>query len=260
MKSPRTRPVVFLLLFGGFFASLQLPAQSQSADADRGRAILETIDRLNNFDDRDFSAVYTIVSEKPGEETEVSQARLFRRDRNDQFVILILQPQVQRGQGYLQIDDTVWFYDPESRKFERSSLRENIQNSDAQNNDLNRSSYADDYAVASIAEGQLGAFPVYILELHAQRPDVSYDRLKLWVRRDLSLPLKEEAYSVNGRLLRTTLLPRYVSFGDRYLPTQILIVDEVNTGQRTQLTVTEPSDQAIPDMVFSRQYLERVGN
>ncbi|NCN05425.1 MAG: outer membrane lipoprotein-sorting protein [Spirochaetales bacterium] len=246
--------LVFLLGFGVIF-----PLVSQTS-TDRGQAILTEVDRLSNFEDRDFSAVYTIVSDRPGEDQSVTQARLFRRDRNDQFVILILQPQVQRGQGYLQIDDTVWFYDPESRRFERSSLRDDIQNSDAQNNDLNRSSYTDDYTVESMTEGQLGAFPVYLMDLAANRSDVSYDRVKLWVRKDINLVLKEENYSVNGRLLRTILLPRYVAFGDRYLPTQVLIVDEVNTGQRTQLTVANPSIDAIPDVVFTRQYLERVSN
>jgi hypothetical protein len=102
------------------------------ADAPDFARMLEEIDALTSFGDGDFSAVYTIIAERPGEEREVTQARLFRRDRSNQFLILILQPEVQRGQGYLQIDDNVWFYDPDSRRFERTTIRENIQGSDAQ--------------------------------------------------------------------------------------------------------------------------------
>lgn len=251
----RNYAIVFIYIF--LISTLSVWGQTV---AQRGEEILRRVDLQSNFEDRDFSAVYTIVAERPGEEQSVTQARLFRRDRNNQFVILILQPQVQRGQGYLQIDDTIWFYDPESRRFERSSLRDNIQNSDAQNNDLTQSSYNEDYRVLSITDGRLGAFDVYVMELEAKRPDVAYDRIKLWVRKDVNLVLKEENYSVNGRLLRTILLPRYVNFGDRFLPTQVLIVDEVNVGQRTQLTVANPSVDPIPDVVFTRQYLERVSN
>mgnify|MGYP006300551311 CR=1 FL=1 len=100
--------------------------------------MLEEIDELSTFGDRDFSCIYTMVSEKPGEDVSLTQVRLFRRDSQDQFLFLILKPEAQRGQGYLQIDEVVWFYDPESRKFEKSTLKETIQDSDTQNSDLDQ--------------------------------------------------------------------------------------------------------------------------
>jgi len=41
---------------------------------------------------------------KPDEETEVKQAKMFRRDSEDKFVILILKLEIQRREGYLQVD------------------------------------------------------------------------------------------------------------------------------------------------------------
>jgi outer membrane lipoprotein-sorting protein len=230
---------------------------AQTPDFD---TILAEIDEIANFGDGDFSAVYTIISERPDEEREVTQARLFRRDVNDQFLILILQPEVQRGQGYLQVDDNVWFYDPESRKFERTTIRDNIQGSDAQNADLDRSSFSEDYDVVAWEEGRLGSFDVWILDLEATSTDVAYDRVRLWVRRDQTIVLKQEDYSVNGRLMRTSLFPRYERVGNRLLPKQVLIVDELNDGERTQLTMSEATTAPIPDSVFSKAYLERVSN
>lgn len=222
--------------------------------------ILYEIDNLGNFDGRDFSCVYTIVSEKPGEEKSVTQARLFRRDANDQFVLLILQPQIQKGQGYLMVDENVWFYDPESRKFEKSTLRENVQDSDAQNSDFNRNSLQEDYIVEDWTEGLLGKFPVYILDLKAKTTDVPYDRIKIWVRQDINIVLKEEDYSVSNRLMRTTIYPKYQIVDDKYLPLSALIVDELNKGERTQYTIKDPTTSAIPDYVFTKTYLERVNN
>jgi outer membrane lipoprotein-sorting protein len=222
--------------------------------------ILREIDELSNFAESDFSAVYTIISERPGEEREVTQARLFRRDLNDQFLILILQPEVQRGQGYLQVDENVWFYDPESRKFERTTIRENIQNSDAQNADLDQSSFSTDYTVQSWQEGTLGSFEVFIVDLEARSSDVAYDQVRLWIRQDQTIVLKEEDFSVNGRLMRTVLFPRYERVGTKIIPKQVLIIDELNDGERTQLTMTDATTQTIPDSVFSKAYLERVNN
>jgi len=240
--------------------TLALLAMSLTAQTPDFDAMLEELDQLTTFGDGDFSAVYTIISEVPGEEREVTQARLFRRDANDQFLILILQPEVQRGQGYLQVDDNVWFYDPESRKFERTTIRENIQGSDAQNADLDQNSFSEDYDVVSWEEGRLGNFDVWILDLEATSSDVAYETVKLWVRRDVSIILKQEDYSVSGRLMRTSLYPRYERVGDKLLPKQVLIVDALNEGERTQLTMSEATTQSIPDSVFSKAYLERVNN
>jgi len=235
------------------------PAWVAAQDPDFDAILLE-IDELANFSDSDFSAVYTIISERPGEEREVTQARLFRRDLNDQFLILILQPEVQRGQGYLQVDENVWFYDPESRKFERTTIRENIQNSDAQNADLDQSSFSTDYTVQSWQEGSLGNFAVYVVDLEARSSDVAYDQVRLWIRQDQTIVLKEEDFSVNGRLMRTVFYPRYERVGDKIIPKQVLIIDELNDGERTQLTMTDATIQTIPDSVFSKAYLERVSN
>ena len=79
--------VVILILFG------LVAASGADGEPDFSR-ILAEIDELANFTNTDFSAVYTIISERPGEEREVTQARLFRRDENDQFLILINRHQI----------------------------------------------------------------------------------------------------------------------------------------------------------------------
>ena len=234
-------------------------AAALSAEPDF-KQMLEDIDKLGSFDDTDFSCVYTFVSEKPGEETEVTQARMFRRDSREQFVMLILKPDYQKGQGYLKVDDNVWFYDPESRKFTHSSMKENVQNSEAKNSDMDGLSLSEDYEVGSWEEGKLGNFDVYILNLVALNDEVSYPRIKLWVRPDRNIVLKEEDYSLSDRLMRTSYFPKYVQVGSKFVPAQILIVDNLQEGEKTQLTMKNPSTAALPDSVFSKAYIERVNN
>lgn len=246
------RAVLFLILAAGFTAAV-------FAEPDF-KTMLKEIDQLGSFNDTDFSCVYTFVSEKPGEETEVTQARMFRRDASEQFVMLILKPEYQKGQGYLKVDDNVWFYDPESRKFTHSSLKENVQNSEAKNSDLDSLSLAEDYEVESWEEGMLGNFSTYILNLKALNDEVTYPRMKIWVRTDSTIVLKEEDYSLSNRLMRTTYFPKYVKVGEKYVPSQILIVDNLQEGEKTQLTMKNPSTADLPDSVFSKAYIERVNN
>lgn len=221
-------------------------------------AILGDIDRQANFDDVDFSAQYTIVSTKPGEEDEVVVARIFRRDREDKMVILISQPRTQRGQGYLQLGDNLWFYDPESREFAFSSFKDAFGDSDAQNADFTESSLRDDYRVTDSSEGKLGRFDVWIATLDAVNNTVTVPRRKMWIRKDNNLILKMEDYSLSQRLLRTSLFPAYQSVSGRFVPTRFVIEDELRTGEKTQISIEDISLRAVPDDVFRREYLERV--
>ena len=222
------------------------------------REVLRAIDRSRSFDTTDFSATFTVVSQKPDEETSVFKAQMFRRDAEDKFVMVFLEPDVQRGQGYLQVDDNLWFYDPESRKFSHSSLRENLQDSEARNSDLNEPSLAQDYDVESAEAGRLGRYDVHILDLTARHNEVSFPRLKMWVRQDNNLMLKVQSFSLSGRLVRSEYFPKYVRVEGRFLASQMLFVDELNEGERTQVTMANTSLARVPDSVFSKSYLERV--
>ena len=231
---------------------------AQTLSVPEANKILAELDDLGNFPGKDYSALFTIVSEKPGEKQSVTQVRIFRRDAKKQFTILIMLPEVNKGQGYLREDDNVWFYDPTSRKFSHSSVKENLQNSEAKNSDFTANSMAEDYAIQKVTEGMVGKYPVWILDLKAKTNEVSYDRLLLYIRKDKTMTLKEEAYSVNGRLMRTTLYPKYITLEGKLLPSQILIVDEINRGEKSQITMAEQSVEKLPDKVFTKTFLEQV--
>ena len=243
--------VMALLLVFPAFASLS----AQVADF---TAVLKTIDRRSNFSDKDFTAKLRIVSDDPEKVTETRVARTFRRDRMDSFVILFMEPADQLGQGYLRIDDNLWFYDPTSRKFTHSSMKENMQGTDAKNSDFRQSTLSADYRVASSAEGKLGAYDVWILDLEGRTNEVTYPYKKIYVTKKDSLLLKSEDYSLSKRLLRTSYYPSYVKIGDTYIADSLLFVDALVQGKKTKITLTEVSIEALPDSVFTKAYIERV--
>jgi len=260
MKNNRTwrRGFGALLLIAAVAFAIPASVSAQTLTQAGAEKILMELDELGNFPGKDYTSLFTIVSEKPGEKQSVSQVRGFRRDTKKQFTILVMLPEVNKGQGYLREDDNVWFYDPTSRKFSHSSIKENLQNTEAKNSDFTVSSLLDDYTIQKISEGSIGKYPVWILDLKARTNEVSYERVLLYVRKDKTMTLKREDYSVNGRLMRTTLYPKYVSLEDKLLPSQILIVDEINKGERSQITMAEQSVEKLPDKVFSKAFLEQV--
>jgi len=225
---------------------------------DEAQAILTDLDDARNFEENDFAAVMRITSEDPEDGVERRVVQQFRRDGEDKFLMLIQEPTVQLGQGYLRIEDGLWFYDPESRQFTFTSLEEQFSGTDARNSDFGASSYANDYRVTAVTEGTLGRYEVYVLDLEATNNEVTYPTERMWVTRDLYLPLKIESYSDAGRLLRTSLFPSYARTGENYIATRMIFVDELIQGRRTQIEIGDISLADIPDTVFTKTYVERV--
>jgi outer membrane lipoprotein-sorting protein len=236
-----------------------LPSAGLFAAQPDFESIVRELDKIDDFSGMDFSGVFTIVSEKPGEKQSVTQIRMFRRDSKKQFLILIQLPEASKGQGYLKEDDNVWMYDPTSRKFTHSSVKENLQDSEAKNSDFTRESILDDYAIEKGEAGMLGKYPVWIITLKDKTGEAAYDRVKLTVRQDKTLILKEEDYTASGQHRRTIVYPKYAEVAPgKFFPSQMLISDEINKGEKSQVTMSELSTAKLPDKVFTKAFLEQV--
>jgi outer membrane lipoprotein-sorting protein len=229
------------------------------------KGMLKTVDSLVSFMDTDFSAEYKIEQFKPGEGTSVQNAVIFRRDKDEKYLILILDPPSEKGKGYLKIGSSMWLYDPSSRRFDFTSSKERFQNSNARNSDFTRSTYSSDYDIVSERQEQLGKFACWVLELKANNDEVSFPRCKIWVSED-NLVRKTEDYSLSGQLMRTRAVPSYQKVGERYVPVMLLIVDNLRgktidgkfQNETTKISITKPSLNKLPDSIYTQAYLEKV--
>jgi len=227
--------------------------------------LLERVDALASFMDTDFSAEYTIVQERPGQGLSTTVAGVFRRDASETYVIVIMQPLINRGQGYLRERNTLWIYDPVSRRFNVTGSADRFQNTNARNSDFTRSTLAQDYRIVAGWDEVLGRFSTRVLTLVAVTDEVTYPRMKIWIDEE-GLLRKTEDSSLSGQLLRTTAIPDYHRIGNRFVPRQILFVDALRgahiggsfVNERTQITIARPSFSPIADSVFSKTFLENV--
>ncbi len=256
MRTP-PRLLGVLALLGSVLAPLSAQSRGPSE-------ILKSIDAQVSFLDQDFAAEYTIIQEKPGQGSSVTKAAVFRRDRENKFLILILEPSADKGKGYLKIGDTLWIYDPVSRRFNVSSARNRFQNSNARNSDFTSSTLAKDYRINGESAEKLGVYDTKVYELEAVHNEVSFPFMKIWVDQD-NLVRKFEDYSLSRQLLRTVAIPTYQRIGERFIPARIVIVDALQgrlvdgtfRNERTSITVAKPTLKALPDLIFTQAYLER---
>ncbi len=225
-----------------------------------GGELLARIDTNTNFKGTDLSALMTLISEDPTDGIEKSKVLQFRSDDDDKFLLLIQEPATKQGQGYLMIDDNLWFYDPQSRKFSHTSMKEQFNSSDANNSDFNQSSLTDDYTVVALSEEKLGKFDVYRVELKAKNNEVTYPKQVLYVTQNSILVLKSEDYSASDRLLRTSYYPSYTQAGSSFIPNKMIFIDNLVEGKKTTITLSDISVKEIPDSIFTKSYVERVNN
>jgi outer membrane lipoprotein-sorting protein len=250
-------------IFAAIFLCAGLAAAAAAAETDRNR--LEKADSLASYMNTDFSAEYRIVQERPGQSPTSTNTAIFRRDSDEMYVIVVLEPSVSKGQGYLKQGKTLWLYDPGSRKFNSTSSQARFQNTNARNSDFTRSTLAEDYRITSGEDAQLGKFSCRLLTLEAVTDEVTYPRMKIWISSD-GLVRKTEDYSLSGQLLRTSAIPDYHRIGDRFVPKNIVFVDELRGAlingkfvkERTVISISKPSFTKVADSVFSKTFLETV--
>ncbi|HET7838700.1 MAG TPA: outer membrane lipoprotein-sorting protein [Rectinemataceae bacterium] len=243
------------------------PAAVRAAGDTDYTQLLRKADALVTFPDTDFSAEYTFVQEKPGQGKSTKQAMVFRRDKENTYLIVMVMPVEDKGKGYLKSDDNLWFYDPVSRRFTFTSAKERFQNMNARNSDFTRSNLAGDYKVTGAHRESLGKYECWVLDLLATSDEIPSPKMRIWISDD-GLARKTEDYSLSGQKLRTTAFPQYQVVGNRYVPQTVVILDELRGAmingvfvkERTTYTITRPSMQSLPDATFSKAWLEKLSD
>lgn len=256
----------FLLTLGTMNGGAPIIAATTISPVE-GRRILQRVDQLVTFGTDDFSAEYTMTEERPGQGRSVTRFTLFRRDRADTYTILIMEPAADRGKGYLRVGDTLSLYDPADRRFTVTTARDRFQGSNARNADFTRSNLAEEFRIVGHRQEQLGSHFTDVYDLEAIVDYVAFPRRQIWIDQE-DLVRKVEDYSLSGQHLRTTAIPTYRRLGDRFVPVRIVIQDELRgrridgvfRNERTLIQVDRPSLNPVPDMVFSRAFLERVSD
>ncbi len=240
-----------LLITGAVFAQVSKDV------ADKCFKILESTDD-NLAYHGDYSATISLVIEKPGKPKENLQYKIFERTDKDLMTIVQLFPEADKGNGYLRDGDNIWSYDPISRKFSHTSLKEALGDSDIKLDDVeqNDARWRENYNIAGYEEGTLGKYPVDIITVTAKTNEPSYVKSKFYIRKDIPLVLKEEDFSGSDRLMRTILIPKYSKVPAGYVSTQAIIRDELNKGEQTQQVISELTFDSLPDKIFTKAYLE----
>jgi hypothetical protein len=242
-------------------ASSALPP-AQALDQRQTDALIALVDdRQRNAGD--WKSLVYVETRERGKSTVVQEAVIYRRDADDQLIILFLEPRAERGKGYLKVAKNLWMYDPTVGRWERRTERERIGGTNSRRSDFDNPDLTKEYAATYKKLGKLGRFDVHVVELKA-RPgvDVAYAKQKLWIDAATGNVLKQQDFAASGRLMRTTLRPKW---GKAYspekkahvwTPREMRIYDEVEKGNQTTVVLKKMDLNKLPSNIFTKAWLE----
>ncbi len=226
--------------------------------------ILQRSDRIRN-PDTPFSTQITITEYNKAKEVDklVIKVHSKKWENNGQYRSLVqfLQPSRDTGKLMLQNGNEFWFYDPAAKNSIRMSAQQRLMGQ-ASNGDVMTANFALDYDVMLIGEEAIKDAnkkprTTYHLYLTAKTNSVTYAFADFWVDKQSSDPVKAKFYSSSKRLMKIVYYRRFQEQLGRKRPTEVLIIDGVDTNKVTRMQMDNYREVTIPEAWFQRSYLPR---
>jgi len=245
------------------FMSLVIgPVCASALDDAQLKKLLEEIDdRQQNTGD--YKSLAYIETKEKGRDDMVLEAVVYRRDKDDNMMILLLNPKSERGKGYLRVDKNLWMYDPSTGQWDRRTERERIAGTDSRRADFDESRLAEEFSAKYVGREKLGKFDVHRVHL-VEKPgaDVPFPVVEIWVDTASGNILKRQDFAASGKLMRTIYTPKWKTIyseskkSDVWYPSEIRVYDEVEKDNSTVILLKSVDLRPLEANIFTKAWLE----
>jgi hypothetical protein len=223
---------------------------------------------LKIVDDRqrstgDYKSLAYVLDKAKDKQDVVYEVVVYRRDADQKLIILFLKPKASEGQGYLRLDENLWFYDPSVGHWERRTERERIGGTNSRREDFDQSHLSDHYTAQFIGEDKLGAFTTWHLKL-ALKPDAdeAFPIVELWVDEANGNMLKRQEFALSGKLMRTVYYPKWEKLyseskkADVWYAKEMRIYDEIEKANSTVIEIKDVDLRSLDANLFTKAWVE----
>ena len=237
-------------------ATTNAQTKEPAADDGKAREILMRADRIR-FPQEGFQVDVVITTTAPDTEPEVRAYRVLSKG-NNQTVVQTTAPAIDRDQILLMRDRELWAFLPNLTQPIRLPLSQRLTGQVA-NGDLARANFVGDYEPKILRQEKIEGETYHVLELDAVDQWVTYRRVLLWVNAKNDRPFKAEFYAVSGRLMKTCQYTDFQSMAGAGRPSRLVIDDALRSGNRSVLEYSAMKLRDLPDKIFTKDYLKRIG-
>ncbi len=172
------------------------------------------------------------------------------------------EPPRDRGKEVLMNGTTMWFYDPASKSSIRISPQQRLVGQ-ASEGDVLTVNLAKDYTAGYVGQGDGETLDdadrvsrkCWHLELMPNNESAVYGKVEYWVEKGTCRPVKGKFYTDSGRLLKIAYYHRYQEELGTMRPTEIILIDAVNTNLVTTINSSGYQAVEIPDGWYQPAFL-----
>jgi hypothetical protein len=246
----------------GLWAALTLRLHAAPLSAQDTASLVKLVDdRQRNTGDY-VSTAFIDQKEKDGT-SKAFEARVFRRDEDNKWMILFLKPKAEAGKGYLRVEKNLFLYEPSLGKWQRQTERASLAGTGSRRDDFDQSRLAEEYDAKYVGEETLGKYKVHRLKLTAKpKVEVASPLIELWIDQESKNILKRQESALSGKLLRTSFYPAWDKMFSKsknaevYVPREIRVFDEIEAGSSTTLLIRDVKLDPLDKNMFTKAWLE----
>jgi outer membrane lipoprotein-sorting protein len=245
-------------------STLVLCTVAARADETDAQQILAASDAVRN-PSRSFGLTTTLLEYHNGKQTDSSTLQIYAKAESGsgqyRNLIRFAAPARDMNKLMLKTGNELWFYDPSSQASVRISPRQRLLGQ-AANGDVVTVNLAKDYHAQLVGDedvddGDHAHRHCHRLSLNAAAPDVTYDKIDMWIDVENSHPVKAKFYAESGQLLKTAYYRAYQRELDAERPIEIVIIDGLDRQWVTIMRYSNYAWRDIPDSWLQRDYLPR---
>jgi len=174
---------------------------------------------------------------------------------HDKIAGLFISPASDKGRTTLRLGENMWLYIPNVGKPVRITSLQSVVGGVFNNADIMRLDYTEEYEAVKVED--LGK--EYLLHLKAKTRTVSYDRLRMWVDREKTLPTKIECRTEADMLIKTLYFKQIKDFGGGIVRPAVIETDSpLYKGYRSYMVFAGIKARDIPDEAFTLNFMPRL--
>jgi outer membrane lipoprotein-sorting protein len=219
-----------------------------------GTKLLEQIDK--NLTPESYDSYRKIINIEPSGRKKGYIYYTAKKGR-DRIAGLFLSPASDKGRSTLRLGDNMWLYVPNVGKPIRITSLQSIIGGVFNNADILALDYSVEYDVEKVEEEA----DEYILYCKAKTKTVAYDRLKIWVDKQKTLPTKIECLTEANMLIKTLYFKDIKEFGAGIVrPGTIETDSPLYKDYKSVMLFAKIEKREFADEVFTLTFMPNMGS
>lgn len=231
-----------------------LPLLTVAADPSADQMLAQANAYVNFPDSATRMHMEVLTDQKVEVEYDMNVMKLDSQRMRIEF----LQPASEKGRKVLRVGNKMWMFLPDLGKPIVISARQSFLGSSFSNGDMLRTDLVADYLPSLLREEELPAGKAWLLELRARSPEVSYDRILMWVEKGSMRPLRQEFFTLSGKRIKTISYSKPSKLSGVEINTVMEVVSDLNPHEQTKMTISALStNQKLTAALFQKDSFAR---